>query len=537
MADFDYIIVGGGSAGCVLAERLSADPRNKVLLIEEGPGEDSWIVDMPKGFGKTLANPARTHYFPTVNQREGGAGPEVWVRGKMLGGSGAVNGMVWNRGVPADYDRLASLAGPQWAWDEMLPHLRGLENHRMGESDMRGIAGPIEISDHPEPTPLSRAWLEAGVQMGLPIKPEHSILAQEGIGMMQWNIDRRGRRVSPARGFLKRARGRSNLTIETGVRTDRVTIRDHRATGIEGVRGGQPVAFTARAEVILSAGAIGSPRILQLSGIGDPEVLAAAGVKLVLESSEIGKHLREHILVTQNFRLRHAADSQNNAYSGINLLRNVARHLLFGSGPMSFGSTEAAAFVRILPESERPDTQIMFQPYSLDPNGPGMKFETQPGMSIYSFKLRPNSEGSVLISSADPAAPLAIEPNYLSDEQDRRAAVGAFRYIRKLMGQPALAKFVVGETEATSSLQTDEEILALYRRHGQAGYHATATVKMGSDNSAPLDGRLRLRGITGLRVVDLSVFPEMIAGNTNAPVMGMASRAAALILEDHNDQV
>jgi choline dehydrogenase-like flavoprotein len=533
MADFDYIIVGAGSAGCVLAERLSADHRNKVLLIEEGPGEDSWIVDMPKGFGKLLANPARAHHFPTVNQREGGAGPEVWVRGKMLGGSGAVNGMVWNRGVPADYDRLAELAGPQWSWDEMLPHLRGLEHHRMGESDTRGVAGPIEISDHPEPTPLSRAWLEAGAQMGLPIKPEHSILAQEGIGMMQWNIDRRGRRVSPARGFLGPARGRSNLTIATGVRTDRVTIRNQRATGIEGMRGDQPISHTARAEVILSAGAIGSPRILQLSGIGDPKVLAAAGVPVVLECAAIGKHLREHILITQNFRLRHAADSQNTAYGGINLLRNLARHLLFGTGPLSYGSTEAAAFVRVLPESERPDTQIMYQPYSLDPGGAGMAFEKQPGMSLYSFKLRPNSEGSVRISSADPAAPLVIEPNYLTDEEDRRAAISAFRYIRKLMSQPALSNFVSGETEATSGIESDEDILALYKRRGQAGYHATATVRMGADNAAPLDGRLRLRGVAGLRVIDLSVFPEMIAGNTNAPTMGMASRAAALILEDH----
>jgi choline dehydrogenase-like flavoprotein len=531
MAEFDYIIVGAGSAGCVLAERLSADPKNQVLLVEEGPGEPSWIVDMPKGFGKTLTDPARAHFFPTVNPRAGSAGVEIWVRGKMLGGSGAVNGMVWNRGMPADYDRLAELAGPDWGWTEMLPHLRGLENHRMGASETRGVGGPIEISTHPAPTPLSRAWIEAGAQLGLPVKEEHSILAQEGIGMMQWNIDRRGRRVSPARGFLARAKGRTNLTIVTGVRTDRLTIVGQRATGIEGVQDGQPVAYKSRGEVILSAGAIGSPRILQLSGIGDPAVLKAAGVPVVLDSPAIGKHLREHVLVMQNFRLRRQADSQNSAYAGLNLLANVARHLLFGTGPMSYGSTEAAAFVRVLPESERPDTQIMFQPYSLDPNG-GMAFEKEPGMHLYAMKLRPNSEGSVLITSADPVAPLAIDPGYLTDEQDRRAAVGAVRYIRKLMAQPALAPFVSGESEATANRQTDDEILDLYRTRGQAGYHATATVKMGRDNAAPLDGQLRLRGLAGLRVVDVSVFPEMIAGNTNAPAMGLASRAAAIILED-----
>lgn len=529
MAEFDYIIVGAGSAGCVLAERLSANPQNQVLLIEEGPGADSWIVDMPKGFGKTLTNPERTHYIPTVNTR--GAGPEIWVRGKMLGGSSGVNGMVWNRGVPADYDHLAELAGPEWSYNEMLPHLRGLENHRMGESDTRGKDGPIEISTHPAPTPLSNAWIEAGAQMGLPIKQDHSVLAQEGIGMMQWNIDRRGRRVSSARGFLKRAQGRPNLTIATGVRTDRVMIRQQRAVGVEGVRGGEPVAYTARGEVILSAGAIGSPRILQLSGIGDPQVLSAAGVPLVLESASVGRHMREHFLVMQNFRLRSHDDSQNRAYGGVNLLRNVARHLLFGTGPLSYGSTEAAAFVRILPESERPDTQIMFQPYSLDSTG-GMAFEKAPGLNLYSFKLRPNSEGTVFITSSDPTAPLAIDPRYLSDEQDQRASIGAIRYIRKLMAQPAIARFTSGETSPTVENQTDDEILELYHQRGQAGYHATATVKMGRDNSAPLDGRLRLRGIEGLRVVDLSIFPEMIAGNTNAPTMAMASRAAALILED-----
>lgn len=529
MPEFDYIIVGAGSAGCVLTERLSADPNVRVLLLEEGPGQDSWIVDMPKGFGKTLTDPARAHYYPTANSRSGG--PEVWVRGKMLGGSSAINGMVWNRGIPADYDRLAELAGPEWSWSEMLPHLKGLENHLMGESETRGVGGPIEVSTHPAPTPLSRAWIAAGEQLGLPVKEDHSVLAQEGIGMMQWNIDHRGRRVSSARGFLKRATGRPNLAIVTGVRTDRVVVRDRRAVGVEGVRDGEPVTFATRGEVILSAGAIGSPRILQLSGIGDPGVLAAAGVPLVLDSPSIGRHLREHVLVMQNFRLRRHSDSQNRAYGGANLLGNVARHLLLGSGPMSYGSTEAAAFVKTLPESHRPDAQIMFQPYSLSPQPP-RGFEKEPGMSLYSFKLRPNSEGSVLITSPDPAQPLAIDPAYLTDEEDQRVAVASFRFIRKLMEQPAIAPFTTGETSPSADLRTDAEILDFYHQTGQAGYHATATVKMGRDNAAPLDSRLRLRGIDGLRVVDLSVFPEMIAGNTNAPTMAMASRAAGLILQE-----
>lgn len=529
MAEFDYIIVGAGSAGCVLAERLSADPRNQVLLIEEGGRGDHWITEMPKGFGKTTSDPATAHFIPTTNKR--GAGPETWVRGKMLGGSSGINGMVWNRGAAEDYDRLAELAGPQWSWSEMLPYLRGLENHRMGESDTRGVGGPIEISNHPAPSPLTHAWIEAGAQLGLPVKEEHSVRAQEGIGLMQWNIDRRGRRVSSARAFLKRAEGRSNLTIASGVRTDRLIIRNHRVVGVEGMRDGQPVTYAARGEVILSAGAIGSPRILQLSGIGDPQVLSAAGVPVVLESPSVGRHFREHLLINHNFRLRDPRHSQNAAYGGLALLKNVISHVLFGKGPMSYGSTEAAAFVRVLPEAQRPDTQIMFQPYSLDPNS-GLAFEKEPGMSLYAFKLRPSSEGTVFIGSADPAAPLVINPNYLGEEEDRRAAINSTRFIRNLMKQPAIAAFTSGEVAPTAGKESDEEILALYHERGQAGYHGTATVKMGRDNSAPLDGNLRVRGIEGLRVVDLSVFPEMIAGNTNAPTMGMAARAADLILAE-----
>lgn len=531
MGEFDYIIVGGGSAGCVLAERLTADGKSQVLLVEEGGTGDSWMIEMPKGFGKTLMNPATTHYYPTINPREGAVPQEMWLRGKMLGGSSGVNGMVWNRGIPADYDRLAELAGPQWSWNEMLPHMRRIENHMMGESDTRGVGGPITVQSHPRPSRLTRAWIEAGAQLGLPVKEEHSIIAQEGIGPMQWNIDRRGRRVSSARGFLTMAKGRPNLTVLTGIRTDRVTIRNHRAVGIEGVQNGRSVTFAARGEVILSAGAIGSPRILQLSGIGPADVLNAAGVPVVLESPSVGQHMREHLLILQNFRLRRQADSDNSAYSGIKLLGNVARHMLLGTGPLSYGSTEAAAFVRVLPQSTRPDTQIMFQPYSTDPNR-AMAFEKEPGVSLYSFRLRPESEGSVTITSADPAAPLAIDPRYLAEEGDQQAAINATRYIRELMAQPALSPYVVGEVGPTAEAQTDEEILAYYHRRGQSGYHATATVKMGQDNSAPLDGRLRLRGIEGLRVCDMSIFPEMIAGNTNAPTMAMASCASTMILAD-----
>ncbi len=530
MADFEYVIVGAGSAGCVLAERLSANGRHRVLLIEEGPARENFLSRMPKGFGKLLTSPERAHFIPTNRVREGSNQPEVWVRGKMVGGSSSVNGMVWNRGCQADYDRLGELAGPQWSWEEMLPYLRGIEDHAFGASESTGAGGEIKVKDHPARTPLIEALLQAGRQAGLPVKRHHHEDAQEGIGTLQWNIDRSGRRVSAARGFVDKARGRSNLTIASDVRIDRVEIVDGRAVAVTGVRGGEPVRFAAAREVILAAGAIGSPRVLQLSGIGPAGVLRAAGVDVLIDQPDIGRHLREHFLLIQNFRLRDGRYSQNKAYAGLPLLRNMLRFMLLGSGPMGYGSSEAAAFVRVLEESGRPDCQVMFQPYSLQHENQ-MVFEQEPGLSLYAFPLRPRSEGSIAIRSHDPTAALSIDPNYQSEEHDRRVNIASVRFIRHLMAQPALAPFVVGETATTAAAQEDEEILAAYRRFGQAGYHSVGTVMMGRDRG-PLDGRLRLRGVANLRVCDCSVFPEMIAGNTNAPTMAMAARAADLILED-----
>jgi choline dehydrogenase len=530
MASFDYVIVGAGSAGCVLAERLSADPRNRVLLIEEGARSDDWLARMPKGFARQLADPARTHFIPTLHDPGDGGQPETWVRGKQLGGSSAVNGAVWTRGQPEDYDRLAELAGPAWGWREMLPCLKALEDHGLGSSDMRGVGGPIPIGTHPAPTPLTEAFLEAGNRLGLPVKIDQNQLEQEGVGYLQWNIDRRGRRVSAARGFLAPAMRRPNLAIERGVRIDRVVVADGRAAGVSGVRGRHGVEYRCDGEIILCAGAIGSPRILQLSGIGPGAILKAAGVPVVLEHPDVGQHLREHWLLMQNFRLRSAKHCQNRSFSGLGLLANLARYAFLGTGPLAYGSSEAGAFVRVLPESTRPDTQLMFAPYSLAA-GVRMTFESEPGFQIFSYRLRPMSEGSVAIAGSEPGAPLQIHPNHLSHEEDRRTLVAAVRFVRKLVAQPPLAAMVSGEGADTAGAESDDAILELLARRGQSGFHATGTVRMGICEG-PLDGRLRLRGVQGLRVADMSVFPEMIAGNTNAPTMAMALRASRLILED-----
>lgn len=499
--------------------------------MEEGAVHDDWLSRMPKGFGKQIMDPERVHFIPTLRTREGNQ-PEVWVRGRQFGGSSAVNGMVWTRGQQPDWDGLAALAGDAWGWDEMLRVYRAIENHADGESEMRGVGGPIDVKTNPEPTALTKAWIRAGMEMGLPHKPDQNQAEQEGIGLLQWNIDPRGRRVSAGRAFVEPARRRANLRIESGVRIDRLVIENGRATGVEGTRDGRPVRFASRGEIILSAGAIHSPRILQLSGIGPADVLKAAGVPVLLDQPDIGRHMREHILVNQNWRLRDWIGCENRAYSGLNLLLNIARYAIFGSGPVAHGSSPAVAWAKLLPGSVRPDIQIMLCPYSMD-RTKVMTFEDKPGFSMFTMVTKPLSEGSIEIASPDPAVGLRVDPNYLAHPRDREVQFAAIRFIREMMARPAIAGMIEGESEDTRDLVTDEQILDWFRLRGACGFHAVGTVRMGRD-SGPLDSRMRLRGIDGLRVCDCSAFPEMIAGNTNAPTIALAWRLSELLREDRS---
>lgn len=529
--EFDYIVVGAGSAGSVMAARLSEDPAVRVLLVEEGPDEPSFLVDMPKGFGALLNNTKRAHSHPLAMEHEGALRTQnTWARGKMLGGSSSINGMVWIRGQAEDYDRIAELGNPGWSWAEVAPYFKRLENHTLGEDELRGSGGPITITDNPNKTPLSEAFIAAGAQLGLPVKRDQNRNPQEGIGYLQWNIDEKGKRVSAARGFLDPIKGRANLKIESLVRTDRVLIENGRAVGIQGVRNNAPVAFRARGEVILCAGGLGSPRILQLSGIGSGTTLQAAGIPVIADSPRIGHNMREHCLMALNYRLRDMRYSANRSYSGPRLLGNLLRYVFTHGGPMAWGSHEAAAFVRAGTDSSRPDTQIMFAPFSITRVDDAVAFEKEPGMHVFAYPLRPTSEGSLLVTSSDPNVPPQIRPNYFATDYDRQLHVASVRYIRRLMEQAPIRPFVVGETERTSGAQTDEEILAAFYRYGEAGYHACGTVAMGTGQ--PLDERLRVRGVGGLRVMDCSVYPEMLSGNTNAPTMALSWRASDLILQD-----
>jgi choline dehydrogenase len=528
----DYIIVGSGSAGAVLADRLSHDGRSTVLLIEEGGG-DTFLSRMPKGFGKLLSDPQRSHYYPTSVDDSAPGPQEIWARGRMLGGSSAINGMVWNRGVAEDYDAIAAQGNPGWGWEDMLPCLRALEDHHLGASEYRGRGGPISITTNPNRTALSEAFIAAGGVLQLREKTDQNGPELEGIGYAQWNIDRAGRRISAARTLIDNARSRPNLTIRTDTRVDRVVIANGRATGVVCTTHGEAITLSAAREVILCAGALVSPKILQLSGIGDGAVLQAAGIETRVHSPNVGKRMREHLTLAINFRLRDWRYSDNREYGGARLIGNMLNYLVRGKGPMARGAAEAIAFVRAHPASQRPDTQIMFNPYSLATSTAGLAFEQEPGMQCYSYMLRPVSEGTALVTSPDPGAQMAIRPAYLEAEIDRTTSIAGTRAIRRIMAQEALAPLVVGETEKTSWAQSDDEILQLYKQFGHSGYHAIGTAAMGPDDSDVLDSELRVRGVAGLRVVDCSIFREMPSGNTNAPTMAAAWRLAHLIELDN----
>jgi choline dehydrogenase len=527
----DYIIVGSGSAGAVLAERLSADGRNSVLLLEEGGG-DTWLSRMPKGFGKLLMDPQYSHYYPTTVDESAPGPQEVWARGRMLGGSSAINGMVWNRGVAEDYDAIEASGNPGWGWKDMLPCLRALENHHLGASEYRGTGGPVSISTNPNRTALADAFIAAGGALQLREKDDQNGPELEGIGYAQWNINASGRRISSARALIDKARGRANLSIRTDTRVDRVLIAHGRATGVSCTSLGARLDLHAAREVILCAGALVSPKILQMSGIGDGAVLQAAGIETLVHSPNVGKRMREHLTLAINFRLRDWRYSDNREYGGVRLIGNMLNYLVRGKGPMARGAAEAIAFVRAHPASLRPDTQIMFNPYSLAASSTGIAFEDEPGMQCYSYMLRPVSEGSALVTSADPAAAMAIRPAYLEAEIDRTTSIAGTRAIRRIMEQESLKPLVVGETDKTAWAQSDDEILKLHKQFGHSGYHAVGTAAMGPDASDVLDSRLRVRGIDGLRVVDCSIFREIPAGNTNAPTMAAAWRLAQIIQQD-----
>lgn len=533
MTEWDYIIVGAGSAGCVMAERLSANPAHEVLLLEAGPADKSPYIHMPRGAAKLYGDPQHVWYFQTEAHDD--IPSEVWLRGKMLGGSSSINGMMYFRGQPQDYDGWEALGAKGWGWDQMGPAFRAMENHELGDNGVRGTQGPLGITVERERTPLTEAFIKAGEQMGLPRVEDLNHPKQEGVGYATRTI-RKGRRQSTAQTFLKQARGRPNLTVLTDVTMDRVLFEGTRAAGVVTVAGAGGPAQTYRAagEVILCAGALMSPQILQRSGVGASDHLTSLGIPVVTHSPGVGEHMLEHRLFGMHYGLT-VPYSHNPQLRGWRVVANALRWFLTQTGPMAVAYGTVGAFARVLPESQTPDIEILFSPVVALPDATGqLAVDLAHSLTLFGYPLRSRSEGSIRITSADPMVPGRIRAGYLSDPYDCAVTVAMHRFIRRWMDQPAIAAMVAEEREPSRSLRSDDEILHAYRTSGQAGYHACGTCRMGAFDDAVLDEKLRVRGVSGLRVVDGSIMPTMVSANTNGPIMASAWHAASLILEGKN---
>lgn len=523
---YDYIIIGAGSSGCVLANRLSADPGVSVLLLESGVPDKSPLIHMPRGIGKILSPGGPLVWSYRAAQRSD-RDSEDWLKGKTLGGSSSVNGMVYLRGHPQDYDDWEAAGCDGWGWQNMGRCFRSMEDHELGAAAWRGTGGPLKVSMHPSGDPLCEAIIAAAEQTGVPRVSDINAAPEASIGYQPRTIWR-GRRWSAAKAFLDPVRKRANLDIRTGVEVERIVFADKRATGVK-IRTGQGLMMIhARREVLLSAGALNSPKLLQLSGIGDARQLHELGIEVVADSPAVGRNLREHRPVMLSARV--TSGSLNREFSGWPLLANLLRYQLRGSGPMTHAAHEVCAFVKTNPDMPRPNAEIGVGLYSLTVKDGKIGIDTKPGMTWVAYLTHPQSLGRVTITSSDPNALLSINANYLDTEQDRRHSVELIRLVRRMQQQPALSRFFVEETAPGAGYASDEELVEAYFKFGSTAFHVSGTCQMGKHDSSVVDTQLRVRGVEGLRVVDTSIMPTLIAGNTNAPAMAIGMRAAELIL-------
>jgi choline dehydrogenase-like flavoprotein len=531
VTQFDYVIVGAGPAGCVLANRLSADPAINVLLIEAGDRDTNPLIAVPRGFGELLGDPNTVWHYPTrpfgPSQRI-----EYWVRGKTLGGSSSVNGMVYNRGSRADYDALERLGNPGWGWDDMLPAFKAIEDNELGAGDVRGVGGPLHVSTVDGTDPLLEDVIAAGTKLGWQRARDLNETDEERIGYAMATI-RDGRRCSAANAFLHPVMDRPNLTVALHTIVDRVVLEGGRAVGVRGRRHGQAVEAQATREVILAAGSIATPKILQLSGIGPAEVLRSAGVHAVVNSPNVGTRMREHLVFMMQFRLAEDLGYNRLLSTEAGQQAAAAGYEATRRGPLAGPSFDIVGFFKTRPELPRPDSQFQIAPFSMLPLEPGKapQIEREPGMVCVAYLLRPDSEGRIRVASADPEAPLDIDAHYFATEHDRTTAVGVFRGIRRLFDTGPLADRIERETVPGHGVQTDQDIIDAGLTAGTCGYHAIGTCAMGPGDDDVVDPRLRVRGVANLRVVDASVLPIMVSGNLNGPVSALAWRAADFILD------
>jgi choline dehydrogenase len=528
---YDYVIVGAGSAGCVLANRLTADPAISVLLLEAGGSDAHPYVRAPAGFLKTFENPRFNWCFSTEPVPGANGRAIYFPRGKVLGGSSSINGHLYVRGQARDFDTWAQLGNRGWSYDDVLPYFRRSEDRSAGADAFHGAGGPLHVSDIHERHPICEAFIAGAESIGLPRNPDYNGASQEGVFYYQRTI-RNGRRHSAATAFLRPAMRRPNLRVETGAQVLRLDCEGRRVAGVTWRRGGEVRRVRAEREVLLSAGAVNSPHLLQVSGIGPAGHLRSIGVEVVHDLPGVGEGFHDHYAtrvadrvtrpITLNERARHSR-----------LWWEIAHWLVRGRGLLAFSPAHVGVCLRSRPGLEEPDLQFVFTPASYDGGGVAGRLEVLPGMTCGVWQMRPESRGYVRARSPDPTEAPAIQPNYLAASTDRRAAVDGLRWARRLLATEALTPFRGAETVPGEDCRDDDSLLAYARARGSTVYHAVGSCRMGVDPLAVVGPDLVLRGMAGLRVVDASVMPTIVSANTNAATLMVAEKASDLILSDY----
>lgn len=527
--EFDYIVVGAGSAGCVLANRLTESGKHSVLLLEAGPKDTNIWIHVPLGYGKLFKDKTVNWMYQTEPEPGLGGRTVFQPRGKVLGGSSSINGLLYVRGQHEDYDRWRQLGNTGWGFDDVLPYFKKAEDQQRGPDDFHGVGGPLPVSDSRHPDPLSQAFVEAAAETGIPANPDFNGATQEGAGWFQ-TTTRGGRRSSTARSYLSPARKRGNLHVETSALAQRLLFEGRRAVAVEYKQNGVTLVARARREILVSSGAYNSPQLLQLSGVGPADLLQQHGIDVVLDARGVGNDLQDHMQVRIVMQCAQRITLNDIVGSPWRKMMMGLQYAAFRTGPLTFAAGTTGAFFKTDPRLASPDVQIHFLPFSTDKMGEAL--HAYSGFSASVCQLRPESRGSLRIKSADPAVPPEIRINYLATETDRTANVEGLKILRKILQAPALADFVIDEVEPGIKVSSDEDLLAFCRQRGSTVYHPTSTCRMGNDPLAVVDQRLRVRGIEGLRVVDGSVMPDLISGNTNAPIIMIAEKASQMILED-----